>query len=85
MNNDIKKFIRELLKDYSNCEAFSDETNLFDIIPVYDLLYILNPIEKKYLVDFSQIILDNDYNIMTIENLSNEIDKKINYDSSFNR
>lgn len=85
MNNDIKKFIRELLKDYSNCEAFSDETNLFDIIPVYDLLYILNPIEKKYLVDFSQIILDNDYNIMTIENLSNEIAKKINYDSSFNR
>ena len=39
MNNDIKKFIRELLKDYSNCETFSDETNLFDIIPVYDLLY----------------------------------------------
>ena len=84
MQNEIKSFIKGLLKDYSIHKSFKDNTNIFDVIPVYNVLYIVNPIQEKYGIDFGEIIRENDYTVMSLDSLSKVIAEKVNNASSNN-
>lgn len=71
--NSIKQSIVNIIKESLDYNVKNFDENLFDIFPAYELLYLINPIEKTFGIDIKNIILNEDHNVMSVDGISKKI------------
>lgn len=65
--------INELICDMLEIDKCDNNVSLFKYLSSYELLYVLEYIEKQFKVSISEIFRDLEYSDMTINTLSTKI------------
>lgn len=70
---EVKDKLKQIIKNNLKYESKDDDCSLFDEFAAYELLYIVSPIENMFNISIASIIMDSDYTVMSINNLSRKI------------
>lgn len=70
---DITIKLIEIIENAINYKIYDKDKNFFDDLPAYNLLYIVEPIEKVFRIPISDIVMYSDYNVMSVNNLAQKI------------
>ena len=70
--SEITEILRNIIKAVTGI-IIEDDNNLLDEMAAYDLLYLVEPIEKTFGLSIKILLKNSDYRIMTVNELANRI------------